>query len=110
MRSAVGRRRAMSSAFVCIKSLRIGLHHWNHFCLHAVEVAELGSMTRFRRGAVKLLLHLNAESCSFILENYGNRIDDSHSRICLAIQNDLVFGFSCLRVIQEMFLSETIIP
>jgi len=65
---------------------------------------------RLRCRVSKLLLHLYAKPCSFILENYGNGINDAHTRICFAIKNDLVFGLPRLCVIQEVLLREAIVP
>lgn len=50
-------------------------------------------------------LHFNAKSCAFILENYGNCIDDPNARVCFAVDDYLVLKTFCSNRIEQMLFT-----
>ena len=55
-------------------------------------------------------LHLDAEPRPLILEDHGDRVDDTDVLVGFAIYDDLVLEPGSARNVEEVLLAETVVP
>ena len=60
--------------------------------------------------ALRRLLHLDSHLFAHAFENYIDGLDNSELRICLAINDQLVLGFSTFSDVHVVLLRQTVVP